>query len=285
MLRKLGYQNIENFHMNEGHASFLILERLKEEKYHEDVVRDSCCFTTHTPISAGHDRFDYKLAKQVLGEMLPWNIKKIASEKELHTTKLALSLSKKSNGVSQKHRAVCAKMFPHNQFLGITNGVHHNTWVIGAMRDLFDQYLPDWKQNPLVFRKVTKLPDKALREAHQKNKKKLVQYLNKDSVYFRYSKSELVSDDYFDENTLTITFSRRFVPYKRPLLIFRDLEKLRDLAYRKIQIIFSGYCHPGDRFCNSIMSELKTLTKALRGQIRIAVMEDRNLDTSKLLVA
>lgn len=285
MLRALGYDDIGYFHMNEGHASFLTLERLKETNFSDEKVRASCRFTTHTPIAAGHDRFPYKLAQQVLGEALPWHIKKLASVAELHTTRLALSLSGKVNAVSRKHSEVCNKMFPDYKFLDITNGVHHNSWISAGMKKLFDKYLQGWKEDPNILKEAVDIPDKALSDAHMKNKKALVDFINGNDDYFPYHKDTLVEDDYFDEKTLTVTFSRRFVPYKRPLLLFHDLDKLREIGFKKLQVIYSGHCNPGDEFCNNIMAELKHLEKELRGQIRLAVMPDRNLNETAILAA
>jgi starch phosphorylase len=285
ILRALGYNDINYFHMNEGHAAFLIFERLKETKFDDEKVRASCRFTTHTPIAAGHDRFPYNLSKQVFTDMLPWHIKKLASSAELHTTRLALSMSGKSNAVSRRHREVCEKMFPEYKFIGITNGVHHNSWVTGGMKDLFDKNLPGWREDPYVLAKAAALPDDELKKAHLKNKKALVDFINSDDKYFPYHKDTLREDDYFDEKTLTVTFSRRFVPYKRPLLLFHDLDRLREIGYKKLQIIYAGHCNPNDEFCNNIMAELKHLEKELRGQIRLAVMPDRNLDTTAILAS
>jgi len=285
MLRALGYNDIEYFHMNEGHAAFLTLERFKETGFDDEKTKQSCRFTTHTPVAEGHDHFEYSLASQVLRDKLPWHIKKLGGEKHLNMTRLALNLSGKANGVSQKHREVCGKMFPKHEFLGITNGVHHRTWVQGAMKSLFDKNLKGWEEDPYMFAKAVDLPDKDLKKAHDKNKKELINLINKNPKYFPYPEDSLEKDDYFDEKTLTVTFSRRFVPYKRPLLLFYDLNRLREIGYRKLQIIYSGHCNPHDQFCNNIMKELKDYEKALRGQVRLAVMPDRNLDTTALLAA
>lgn len=285
MLRALGYGDIDIFHMNEGHASLLTFERLLEEKGDEDKVKSSCVFTTHTPIPAGHDRFPYPLALQVLDGMEPHDIKHMASPEELHTTKLALHFSRAVNGVSRRHAGVCKEMFPAFDFLAITNGIHLSTWAGEATAELLDRHLPEWRKNPFILKNALELPDEMVKKAHQKNKKSLVDFLNSRESNLVHSSHHLQKDDYFDEETLTITFSRRFVEYKRPLLLFRDLNRLRDLAYQKIQVIFSGVCHPDDQYCNVVMSSLQGLQKELRGQIRLAVMPDRNLDTSKLLAA
>ncbi len=284
-LRKLGHHDLERFHMNEGHASLLTLERLKEEEGDKEAVKKTCVFTTHTPIPAGHDRFPYDLAHQVLDGIIPDNIKVMASEKELHTTKLALNMSHVTNGVSQKHAAVCHKMFPHHSFLGITNGVHIPTWTTQSTQSIYNQYFKGWQNDPSQLKKALNLPNEEVRNLRKANKSTLIDYVNQHPEFLVHSSHQLTEDDYFDENTLTLTFSRRFVPYKRPLLIFEDLDRLREMAHRQIQVIFSGRCHPDDSYCNGIMQRLLELQKELRGQIRLAVLPNRNLDNTKILVA
>ncbi len=285
MLRELGYKDIEVFHMNEGHASFLSFERLKEEDNDLEKVKDRSVFTTHTPIPAGHDRFPHKLVQQVFGHDLPHNVEKLAGHEEFHTTKLALRTSRIANGVSRRHADVCKQMFPQNDFLAITNGVHHRTWVVRAMKDLFDKHIPGWEDDPTLMSKVLSIADSEVKAAHYKNKKVLIDYLNKHPEFLAHEPDTMEEDDYFDEDTLTVTFSRRFVPYKRPLLLFETVNRLREIAYHKLQIIYSGTCHPGDDYCNGVMHELKKLQLELRGQVKLAVFPTRNLDSAALMVA
>lgn len=285
MLRELGHRDIDVFHMNEGHASFLSLQRLKEEGGNLEKVRSMNVFTTHTPIPAGHDRFPYALAGQVLGKNLPSNIQKLAGHEELHTTKLALRTSGVVNGVSKKHADVCHKMFPQHQFLGITNGVHHRSWIAAPMKRIFDKHLKGWEEKPEMLSEAKKLPDEEVRQAHLSSKQLLIKYLNDHPEYLAHDPEHMEKEDYFDEECLTVTFSRRFVPYKRPLMLFEAINRLREIAHHKLQVIYSGVCHPGDDYCNGVMSELRRLQLELRGQVRLAVMPTRNLDTAALLVA
>jgi starch phosphorylase len=99
MLRKLGYTEIKKYHMNEGHASLLVLELLQERKENEDAmwdfegVRESCVFTTHTPVAAGHDHFPYDLVKNLLGDYFPFEVVKMLGGNDfLNMTFLALNL-------------------------------------------------------------------------------------------------------------------------------------------------------------------------------------------------
>jgi starch phosphorylase len=119
MLRKLGYRGIKRYHLNEGHASLLALELLKERKgkgaagWDFEGVRESCVYTTHTPVPAGHDRFLYDLVKDVLREYLPLEvIKMLGGEDDLNMSVLALNLSHYINGVAKKHGEVSRGCFP-----------------------------------------------------------------------------------------------------------------------------------------------------------------------------
>ncbi len=285
MLRELGHDDIDVFHMNEGHASFLTLQRLKEEGGSHEVVQASCVFTTHTPIPAGHDRFPHALVAQVLGESLPHVVKQLTSDEEFHTTHLALNMSRVTNGVSQKHADVCKKMFPHHDFLGITNGIHLPSWASPATLKVLDEHFKGWRQNKSLLRQAIDLPDLEVQKLRKANKKALIDFVNQHESFLVHPSDGLEEADYFDEETLTLTFSRRFVPYKRPLMLFKDLNRLRDIGYQKLQIIYSGVCHEADQYCNSVMGELHKLQKELRGQVKLAVLPNRNLDSSKILAA
>lgn len=285
MLRSLGYNDIQVFHMNEGHASFLSFERLREEDGDLEKVKEKNVFTTHTPIPAGHDRFSYDLVRQVLSKNLPYRVEKLAGHQEFHTTKLALRTSRVANGVSKKHAQVCKKMFPEHNFLAITNGVHHRSWVAKDMKALFDKHIPGWEDDPKLMVKALEIPDNEVKEAHRKSKKVLIDYLNKHPEFLAHEPGSMEKDDFFDKETLTVTFSRRFVPYKRPLLLFEMVDRLREIAYHKLQVIYSGTCSPSDDYCNGVMHELKKLQLELRGQVKLAVFPTRNLDSAALMVA
>jgi starch phosphorylase len=284
MLRALGYNDIDVFHMNEGHSAFLTFEILKENGYQDAEVRKHCTFTTHTPVAAGHDYFEYPIAGKILGDQIPWHIREVATKDRLSMTHLAMNLSRKSNSVAKKHQGVCAEMFPGYRFENITNGIHHLSWVSPHMAKLFDKRLKGWRKNPEIFAEAKeKLSDKEVMESHKKAKKELIDFVNKNRGAFPIL-PDLIEDDYFDEDTLTITFARRFVPYKRPNLIFTELEKLRDLGHKKIQLIFAGRCHPDDLFCTNLQNEIRDAGRRLRSQIRVAVIS-YDIDIAKKLVA
>jgi starch phosphorylase len=282
-LEVLGYKKIKHFHLNEGHCSLLTLELLRRYNYNEEKVRSLCSFTTHTPISSGHDYFDYDLAYQVIEEMLPWDIKKLSREDKLGMTELALSLSQKTNSVSLRHQKVCRKMFPGKKIDNVTNGVNHCRWAGDSMKRLFDRKFKDWRNNPQIFEKSGLLPDEELFLTHQLQKEELVNWINRHNDFFPFE--EKTSEDYFSRDILTIGFARRFVPYKRPELIFQDEKFFEQLGHQKMQLVFAGRCNPADQFCNTTMHDIEYYTKKLRGKIKIALIPDYNLDIAKRLVS
>lgn len=285
MLRALGYADMQTYHMNEGHAAFLTLELLKEQNYVDSEVIKRCVFTTHTPVPAGHDVFEYPLAQNVLGGKMPWHITKLAGEKALNMTKLAISLSRKSNAVAQRHGEVCRKMFPGVPFQAVTNGVHLETWVSDPFKKLYDKRIKGWRMDPSKLAKAPiLLSDDDVEEAHDKGKLALVNYINDRPELFPIPRKELIPEDLFNPNTLTIAFARRFAPYKRALLLFQDLDQLREIGFEKIQLIFAGPWSSENTFANEVIAQLKHFGKMLRAQIRLVVIPNYNLDVARLLV-
>src|SRR3989338_5472334 len=156
MLRALGCENIERFHMNEGHAGLLVLELLDEEARkagresitHADVeaVKKKCVFTTHTPVPAGQDKFPMDLVQSVLGRREVYDMKEVfCCEGLLNMTYLGFNLSHYINGVTKKHGEISRLMFGRYLIDSITNGVHAATWTAESFQKLYDRYIPDWR--------------------------------------------------------------------------------------------------------------------------------------------
>ena len=141
VLAALGYTGIQKVHLNEGHAALAALELLRHEAFQRssefdfEAVRRRCVFTTHTPVPAGHDQFDYGLVRRVLGEpVLLAVLQMLAGSERMNMTQLALSLSGFVNGVARRHGEVTERMFPGYPVHRITNGVHAATWTCDAFR-------------------------------------------------------------------------------------------------------------------------------------------------------
>ena len=282
-LKKMGYNTIKHYHMNEGHTALLGLERLRANGNVIDVVRSKSTLTTHTPVPAGHDYFDYQLAHETLGKLIPSNIKDLATKDNLGMTQLAMNLSCKTNSVSKRHNEVCKDMFPGREIENVTNGIYHPRWAGDAMRELFNTHLPNWEQDPTVFeRAVEAIPTEALVNARLAEKKVFVEWINQMPENFAIE--NISEEDLFAEDTLTIGFARRFVPYKRPGLIFHNLEKLREIGYKKLQIVFAGRCHRDDMFCNKLRDTIVQHGRKLRGQVKVVVIPNHNLEIAKHLV-
>ncbi|PIR53168.1 alpha-glucan family phosphorylase [Candidatus Peregrinibacteria bacterium CG10_big_fil_rev_8_21_14_0_10_49_10] len=275
MLRALGYKEVGTFHMNEGHAAFLTLELLRERDFKDDAVRPNCAFTTHTPVKAGHDVFAYDLAWKVVGDMLPWHIKKLAGEDALSMTLLAIRLSRYTHGVSKIHGEVSRLMFPDEKIDSITNGIHHLTWASPEMQTVLDTYANGWRQDPTILSHLhcADLPDDAIWQAHQAAKQRLIEEVNKHTLL------------QFDVNHLTIASARRVVPYKRPELLYQNLERLKEVACGRLQIIHAGNAHPSDTFSQSVIQRMVQRSNSLKDCVKIVYLENYNPDLARLLVS
>jgi starch phosphorylase len=278
MLRSLGYHNIENFHMNDGHCAFLTLEVLREQNYDLEKTKNLSCFTTHTPVAAGRDQFEYDIAQKVMNQMLPLNIHDLAGTEKLDMPVLANTLSKYTNGVSRKHGEVSSDMFKKNIDY-ITNGIHLPTWLSPITQEFYDKYLPSWRNTSTAFFKINEMPDDSILQMHNLNKHVLIDFVNK------YLDQRADTGSRFDYDTLTITFARRFVTYKRPDLIFHDLKRLLRLGIGKIQIIFAGKTHPEDKEAHDLLKQIVEYRSKFAQVISIAFIENYNPSIAKLLVS
>ena len=279
--------HIKKYHMNEGHASFLALDLLL--RFKRDIesvwdehsvwdvarVRDLCVFTTHTPVDAGHDKFSYPLVRQVLGEIIPFDVlKDIAGKDSLNMTLLALNLSKYINGVAKKHGEVSQHMFPGYHIHAITNGVHSFTWTCQEMAKLFDKYIPGWANEPELFVRAGSIPEQEVWEAHKKAKSKLLAFVQQTTGII------------MDPNVLTIGFARRTTGYKRPHLFFSDINRLLKINEKgRIQIIYAGKAHPYDENGKKLIQGIYSYRDKLKGKISIAFLPGYDMDIALKLVS
>jgi glycogen phosphorylase len=302
MLRALGYNDLTRYHMNEGHAALLTLQLLDEEAKKagresirsEDIekVRSKCVFTTHTPVPAGHDRFPMEFFTRVFPGQTGFLDLKDASSADLmkrvlqaeqnfldlqeaarrgaslNMTQLALSLSTYVNGVAKQHGETSRQMFPEVPIEAITNGVHAGTWTSPPFRQLFDRYIPSWREDNYSLRSALGLPPEEVWAAHLIAKHDLLETVRK--------KTGLK----FDPEVFTIGFARRATGYKRADLILADLDRLRQIAKDAghFQIIYAGKAHPNDGGGKDIIRRIFHAKKALRKAVPVVFLDDYNMD-------
>ncbi|HOO72226.1 MAG TPA: alpha-glucan family phosphorylase [Spirochaetota bacterium] len=262
-------KNITVFHMNEGHAAFLALERIREMMHNEGLsfkeamnfVTASNVFTTHTPVPAGNDRFGQELIQKYfhnyhikLGlsedEFLALGRENPADRKEpFCMTVLAIKTSAGCNGVSKLHGQVSKNMWKniwtslpvHEVPIGnITNGVQTLSWTSDEMMRLFNRYLgPRWIDNPgdnTIWKNIDAIPDSELWRCRERLRERLVAFARrklKEQLLARGAspKEAEQANSVLHPDTLTIGFARRFATYKRANLILRDIEKLKELLH------------------------------------------------------
>lgn len=321
VLRALGI-NPGMWHANEGHASFLFLERLRElttggVSFEQAVeqVRASSLFTTHTPVPAGHDIFEADAVAETTGPI--WlelgvtreQMMQLAHHPEnggrFHMTALAIRLSKHVNGVSERHGVVTRELWqnlwkgrrPEGVPVGhVTNGVHLATWMANPIMQLLDQHVGrDWGlrvDEPDFWDRVLDLPDDALWTAHMGLKRVLFQNIREFARRaFKTQDLEAAqivgAGTLLDVNTFTIGFARRFATYKRASLIFRDPERLRRIVTnpeRPVQIIFAGKAHPADQPGKQVLQQVYRFTRDPKFEGRIAFLDDYEMHLAHLLV-
>jgi starch phosphorylase len=309
MLRALGYNELTRYHMNEGHAALLSLELLGEEAEKagrktirgEDIekVRSKCVFTTHTPVPAGHDRFPVEFLTRVFPMQTGFFDLNDASSADLvkrvlraeqnfpdlqeaarrgasvNMTYLALGLSTYVNGVAKVHGETSRQMFPDSVIEAITNGVHAGTWTAPAFQQLFDRYIPTWREDNYSLRGALALPAEEVWAAHLIAKYDLLETVRKKTGMK------------FDPELFTIGFARRATGYKRADLILHDLDRLRQIAKSagKFQIVYAGKAHPNDGTGKDIIKKIFHAKKALRKAVPVVFLDDYNMDLGGKITA
>ena len=287
MLRALGYTTLTCFHMNEGHASLLTLELLDERARgagratftHDDVevIRQQCVFTTHTPVPAGHDQFPLHLVEAVLGRRDVFHTMHdvFCCEGLLNMTYLALNLSRYINGVAKKHGEVSQHMFARYTIDAITNGVHAATWAAVAFQELFDRYIPGWREDNFSLRYALSIPTDEVWAAHMTAKRQFVQYVNS------------VTNAGLDVHVLTLGFARRAAAYIRADLLFQHVTRLKRIAERAgpFQVVYAGKAHPQDDAGKELIKRIYMAKNALQNDLKIVYLENYDLTLGHQLTA
>jgi starch phosphorylase len=287
MLEALGF-TIGAYHLNEGHSVLLALELLRrseredggrregDSRYDLPRVRAKCHFTTHTPVDAGHDRFPYELVDRVLGEFVDGaTLRLLGGGGELNTTRLALNLSEHVNGVAVRHAETAAKLFPGYRVSAITNGIHPRTWAHTAIARVFDRFCEHWAAEPeRLMRADSRIPNEEIARAHEEAKLGLLARV----------RAETGVD--LDARLPLIGFARRMTEYKRPELLFADLDRLRTVAARQpFNVVLAGKAHPRDESGRRAVESLHRHARALEGSIRVAYLPNYGMDSALALVS
>ncbi len=285
ILQKLGHNDIQGYHMNEGHSALLalgLLERRLDQsfagrvkKIDIDSVRRTCIFTTHTPVPAGHDHFPRTMAEQILGN----EASELLSEtdawhgEELNMTYLALRFSGYVNGVAMRHGEVSRGMFPNYAISAITNGVHALTWTSEPFRKLFDRWLPGWRTDNNYLRYAISIPLEEVRQTHQQAKQNLFEEIQRRT------------GQKLDPDVYTIGFARRASTYKRANLLFSNPDKLRAIARNvgPLQIVYGGKAHPRDEGGKNLIRSVFGGAAALADVIRTVYVENYDLQWGGLI--
>ena len=286
MLRALGHNEIERFHLNEGHSSLLAMELLDEEVLrsgrqsitHDDVeaVRKKCVFTTHTPVPAGQDQFPIDLVNRVLGRREVDEMRDVfCCGDVLNMTYLALNLSHYINGVAKKHGEISRLMFGGYNIDAITNGIHAATWAAESFFQLYDRYIPGWRQDNFSLRYALSIPKEEVWQAHAQAKKSLIQFVNSET------------NAGMDVDFLTLGFARRSAAYKRADLLFTDVDRLKAIAAKAggLQIIYGGKAHPQDAAGKELIKKIFSVKETLRRAVKIAYLQNYSMEIAKRMVA
>jgi starch phosphorylase len=314
------------WHLNEGHSAFLLAERARElvatgARLDEalEQVRGNSVFTIHTPVSAGNERFDAGLVREVAGALLDGDgrpntggvpVDRVldlglgtdGDATQFDMTAFSLRLTTRANAVSQLHAVTANTTWREvvgHGILGVTNGIHTPSWVGTPLRELLAHYLdadldhldPATKASRW-WERIEKIPAAELWEAHLRQKGELAHFARGRlrAQLARHGEPPAVLDQLgsvLDPNALTIGFARRFATYKRAAMIFTDMERLARLVHdadRPVQLLFAGKAHPADRPGQQVIQEIFTRSRssALRG--RVFILEDYDMRIARFLV-
>lgn len=311
------------FHLNEGHAAFCPLERVRRlvadgKSYDRAVaeVRRGSVFTTHTPVPEGNDRFDHRLVMRYFGEMpgalglterefLALGREDGGDAKEpFCMTVLALKLSARCNGVAELHGETSRRMWmktfgasrPREVPIGhVTNGVHPESWLADEARPFYERHLkPRWNgagPEDDWWRKADRIPPAELWELRQCLRRKMIAELRarlREQIIAAQEDVRRLIDLYetLDENALTIGFARRFALYKRAPLVFRDAKRLAKImgdGDRPVQLIFAGKAHPADAAGHEFVRTVHEFTRQPPFRGRIHLVHNYDMHIGRLL--
>ena len=312
-------------HLNEGHSAFAPLEVIRQSMQEDGLKFDEALrevarrtvFTTHTPVPAGHDRFDETLVEEHLGPLADslgisseqlMGLGRVEPQNEKESfcmTVLGLKLSRQANAVSSLHGHVTRRMWSHlwpwrveeEIPIGhITNGVHIPSWLAWQMQQLYDRnFEAGWMSRmgePEVWQEIHRVDPGEIWETHSALKNLLIGFVRRRlsrQCRRRGENDSLVeaARRVLDPNVLTVGFARRFATYKRAGLILSDLDRLNELLNdpsRPVQLIVSGKAHPKDEPGKELIKQLAHCRHDERLTNRIVFVEDYDINVGRHMV-
>ena len=312
-------------HLNEGHSAFGPLEAIRQAMKDDGLTFDNALreiarktvFTTHTPVPAGHDRFDGRLVEEHLGplrDQLGISYEHLMSLGRVNVhdaaetfcmTVLGLKLSRKANAVSSLHghisRRMWSTMWPDRAEeevpIGhITNGVHVPSWLAWQMGQLYDRHFPaGWVPKigePEVWQYIHNIDPGELWETHNALKNELLSFVRRRvsrQCRRRGESDEIIeaARNLMDPNILTIGFGRRFATYKRANLLFTDLDRIVAILHnseRPVQVIYAGKAHPKDEPGKRFIQQIANLRHEPMFRGRVAFIEDYDINVCRHLI-
>ncbi len=322
VLRALGVEP-GAWHANEGHAAFMLVERLRErlqagEPWDDAVrqVRTHSIFTTHTPVAAGHDTFSADRVMGVVdgyheqlgideGTFMSLGKNPSANDGRFHMTAAAVRLSAHVNGVSRRHgqvsRDIWKSLWPGREAnrvpIGhVTNGVHLNSWMSHPLMELLEEIFgPDWTKDPPegeAWNSVLDVDDERIWDIHISRKAKLLEFALEQArtrwkTQWKEAAHLVGAGTLFRTEPFTIGFARRFASYKRGALLFRDEERLIHLLTdirRPVQLVFAGKAHPADDDGKRVLQRVWQASRDPKFEGRVAFLEDYDLHVAHHMV-
>ena len=312
-------------HLNEGHSAFVVLEAIRQRMEEEGLtfekavprVSREVVFTTHTPVPAGHDRFDADLVEEHLGPLRESlaltreSFMALGRENPNNTdepfcmTVLGLRLSRRANAVSSLHGEVSRAMWtglspdkPEDSVpIGhITNGVHVPSWLAPQMFRLYDRHLgTGWhlrSSEAKIWEGIEDVDDGELWETHLNLKSRLVDYVRRRAVQQATRRAEPPEvlqrlQRVLSPDALTIGFARRFATYKRANLILADIEKLASMVNdpkRPVQFVFAGKAHPNDEPGKRMLQQIARLMRDTQFADKLVFVEDYDINVGRHFV-
>ncbi|HBV99067.1 MAG: alpha-glucan phosphorylase [Peptococcaceae bacterium BICA1-7] len=308
------------WHINEGHAAFLCLERVRELVHRGiktdvavEAVKTNTLFTTHTPVPAGHDVFTVEMMDYYFGffaqqmDLSREEFIRLGWDEERNTfnmTVLALNMADFKNGVSRLHGNISRHMFrrlygnvPAEEvpISSVTNGVHIESWMAPQLKGIMKKYAGNWSSSlndPGMWAKIDSVPDEVIWSAHLQLKAELIEFARQRLKAQRERNFEIRQrivevDGYLNPEALIIGFARRFATYKRAALLFADMQRLSALLnnpQRPVQIIFAGKAHPADRPGQELIKRVLDIAGLEPFRGKIVFLENYDINVARHMV-